>query len=256
MGIRQRTALGVHGKFASRGRALVGDKGAALALGAEAQAFQGQQRGNGEAVIDFRHVYIRVRQPGALERQFTRNRRRRLGEVRHLADHAVAMCLARAQHPYGRLFQIPGPLQRGQDNRAARIRHQTAIQQVQGRGDDAGVHYIVDGDGIAHAGLGVQAGPFARRHGNFRQLFRGCAVFVHMALGGEGIGAYGGDAIGLLELGWTKDLGRLGYRSTPSPTIRDVRATMANQRHVAQPGRNGHGRMLHIDHEGGTADGR
>ncbi len=106
MAVGQAAAIGIDRQTSARRDGAVLHEGAALALGAEAQVFQEQDRGDGEGVVQVQHVHIRRSQPRLSERQGPRLGGRGHRQMRHVGDRAVTERLAHAQHIDRLLRQI------------------------------------------------------------------------------------------------------------------------------------------------------
>ena len=124
-------AVGVHGERAPRAEAALGGEGAALALGAEAEVLQVQERGDGEAVVAHEHVDVGGAEAGHGEGAGARDRPGCRGQVGHLGDAHVVGAGRRAEDVHGRLAQRPGPLGARHDERAGAVGDQAAVEQVQ-----------------------------------------------------------------------------------------------------------------------------
>ena len=104
------------------------------------------------------------------------------GKVGPLRDGArrVRMALGGA-HDDDRLVPHVARAVGGADHhRRAAVALQRAVQQAQRIGDHARGLVILDGDRIAHRGVGVERGMAARRHGDLGELARGGAVEFHV----------------------------------------------------------------------------
>ena len=107
--------------------------------------------------------------------------------------------LSGAQHPNRLMPAVAGDLRRRHHDGPAAIGNHTAVGQMQRRGDYPGVDHVFHGDGVSEQCLGIHGSVMAHRHGNLRQLLRGGAVKVHVALGDHGIQTHGGQSVQLLK---------------------------------------------------------
>ena len=82
-----------------------------------------------EGVVDHQVIDVAVRDAGLVERLLAGDAERaRRGEVLHLADHRRLDALAGAEHVDRLLREVLGALGRDQDQRAAAVGHQAALQ--------------------------------------------------------------------------------------------------------------------------------
>ena len=160
MHVGEAAAVGVERQFAAGGGVARGDKGAALAAPDKAQIFEAVDRQVGEGVVDHQMVDVLVGDAGLGKRlgagHAERARRR---EIRHLADHRGLDDLAGAEDVDGPGREILGALGRGQDQRAAAIGHEAALQQAERIGDHPRVQDVLDGDRVLEGGARVLAPP-------------------------------------------------------------------------------------------------
>jgi hypothetical protein len=109
--------------------------------------------------------------------------------------------LARAEHVDGLLRQVAGALRRSQDDRAARVGHEAAVEEVERPRDHARRQDVVDGERVTHDGARVQLRPLAGRDGDLGELLAGRAELVHVARRREGVaGRRPGEPVWKLEL--------------------------------------------------------
>ena len=214
-------AVGVGGQRPAHPQRAVLDEGAALALLAEAEALQGEQDGQGEGVVDLDHVDVVGGDPGLAEGLLARAHARGLGEVGPLAHGGVRDGLARAEHPDGGVGAVAGPLLVGEDDGPAAVGADAAVQLGEGVGDHPRGLDVLDGDGVAVVGVGVEAGVVAGRHGDLGQLLDGGAELVHVAPGRHGVLGDEGVAEGGVEL----DRARLPKKrlARPRPALKSAR---------------------------------
>src|SRR5437879_12391648 len=98
MAVREPAAGRVHGQLASRSRSCL-DESATVPLGAEAEAFETDDRVDGERVVDLDDVHVAWSEPGHLPRGGGRGGRRRCGDVAHAGDVTGGTADAPSQHP-------------------------------------------------------------------------------------------------------------------------------------------------------------
>ncbi|WP_431270672.1 hypothetical protein [Dankookia sp. P2] len=110
--------------------------------------------------------------------------------------------------------EILGAVGLRQDQRAAAIRHQAALQDAEGIGDHPAVQHVVDRDRVAEHGARVLPRPFALHHRDRRQVLVRHAVLLHVAQHGDGEERRRAEgAVGHLELPVQPlGLGRAGRR--------------------------------------------
>ena len=106
------------------------------------------------------------------------------------------------EHPDGLLLAVLRALGADDDDRAAGVGDEAAVEQVEGVGDPAGGEDVVDGDRVAHHRFGVERRPLARGDGDLGELLVGRAVLVHVAHAGHRVvRRRPADVVGHLELG-------------------------------------------------------
>ncbi|MNQ75102.1 hypothetical protein D3C85_898820 [compost metagenome] len=184
----QAAAIGVHRQPAARRNAAVLHVGPALALFAEPQVFQEQQRVDGEGVVKLRHVHVGHVQAGHGQRALARFGRRRHGQVFHGRDLAVPHRGGAAQHVHGGLTQLPGAVGAHHHVGAAAIADQAAVAHGKRVRHGPRPQHVFNRQGLAHRGLGVHGRPGPRGHGHLGQLLARGAVLVHVTRGGQGVG--------------------------------------------------------------------
>ena len=129
MHVGEAAAIGVERQFAAGGGVALGDEGAALAAPDKAQIFEAVDRQMGEGVVDHQMVDVAVGDAGLGEGLGARHAERaRRGEILHLADHRRLDALAGAEDVDRLCREILGALGRSQDQRAAAIGHEAALQ--------------------------------------------------------------------------------------------------------------------------------
>src|SRR5579884_3447212 len=167
MAVRKPAAIGIERKWAAGSSALTADESAALAATAEAQRLQGHNHGDGERVVNLGDIDIGRGEASHRESRLSRGNGSLVrGEIRHVGDGIVRVRLAMSKYPDRPFACILCPLPGSDDDRAAAISNEAAVEQVQGFSDPARVENIFDGNGIAHHGLLVHRSPFARGYGD------------------------------------------------------------------------------------------
>ena len=174
-----------------------------------------------------------------------------VGEVAHLCDHHVLGGLARSPHVNGLLGAVLGALGAGEDDGAARVRHEADVQEVEGIADRPRAEHIRHRDGIAVARLGIERGPLSRGHRHLRPLLQGGAVLVHVPRRDHPeVGGRSCEAVRDFELP-----GEAGVAAARDPHPRPPRLPVRDHRHVAEPVvERGHRVTDHHD-EGAAAHG-
>ena len=107
--------------------------------------------------------------------------RARTGETFHLADHRRLDALAGAEDVDRLGREILGALGGGQDQRAAAVGDQAALQQPERIGDHARAKHVLDGDRIAERRARVLRRPLALHHRHHGDLLVRHAVGLHVA---------------------------------------------------------------------------
>ena len=249
MGEGEPAAVRVHGERAARAEAALGGERAALALGAEAEILQVEQRGDGEAVVAHQHVHVGRAEARHGEGTGARDRPRRRGQIRHLGDSHVVGAGRRAEDVDRRLAQGPGPRRAGHDEGPGAVGHETAVEQVQWAHLQRRCEHVGDRDRVAVAGPRVQCGPLAGAHRDGGQLLRRRAELVHVAGGGQRIRSHGeAQPEGELPLGHRVGPRHAALRSPALPgAVAARRRGVDAHHHLAQPGRDGRRCMLDVD---------
>ena len=122
------------------------------------------------------------RDAGAVEGELSAAGGGRLGEVLPLAHRRVRCRFAGSQHPDRKLRQITGPFLGGEDDCAATITADAAVQLRQRIGHHPRALHVVDGDRVLVVRLGVQRRVVPRRHRDLGELLDRRAELVHVAL--------------------------------------------------------------------------
>ncbi len=73
-------------------------------------------------------------------------------------------------------------LGRRQDDSGAPVRNEGTIQQVQRIGDHSRAEYVVDCNDLPHLRIAVERRMFSGADSHCRELFRSCAISIHVCL--------------------------------------------------------------------------
>ena len=120
--------------------------------------------------------------PASLERDGTRDLEGARGVERlHLADHRRFHALAGAEDIDRLVRKILGAVGRGQDQRAAAVGDEAALQDAERIGDHPRIQHVLDRDRRLHGGARILRGPFPLHHGDHGDLLMGDAVGLHVA---------------------------------------------------------------------------
>ena len=103
------------------------------------------------------------------------------GEGLHLADHRRLDALAGAEDVDRLAREILGAVGRGQDQRAAAVGDQAALQDAERIGDHPRVQHVLDRDRVLEGGARILRRPFALHHRDHGDLLVGDAVGLHVA---------------------------------------------------------------------------
>ena len=206
-------------------------------------------------VVDLHHVDVGARDAGHGEGRVGRGRHAGVQPVGRVEGRVVVrMGFGRAQHVNRLLLQVLRARGRGHHQRAAAIGHQAAVALAQRLGNHGRGHHLVDAGGLAPVGLGVQLGPAPRGHRHLGQIFGRGAVAMHVQLRDHGVVANRAQvAIGQDELAArrVRHIGR--HSATFARAIRQLRAAVGDQRHLAHARRNGRRGALHVQQVGHAA---
>ena len=166
-----------------------------------------------------------------LERLFARHAGRFTERnVLHFRHETMFRGLASAAHINWLFGAIFSPICPRQHNRAARIRHQTDVQQVERIEHRTGIQHVLYGDGIAEFCFRVQARPFTRRNRDIRPLFQRRAMFVHVTVGDHAeISRRAAKAVGRFVL-----THQAGVACPRHASARTTAFAVRDDRHVAQ----------------------
>ena len=192
--------IGVEGQLADAGdEVAVGDELAALALLAEAEVLELHDDGDGEAVVDRGVLDVARRDARFLEGRFAGLRAAGVGEV-DVAGHLVLGRFAGADDLHLRALQALGDLGPRDDERAAAVADDAAVEPMQRVGDHRRVDDVLDGDDVAQHGVRVVLGVMRGGDLDPGELLAGRAELVHVAHGAHGVHVGGGRPVGKLEL--------------------------------------------------------
>ena len=99
----------------------------------------------------------------------------------HLADHRRLDALAGAENVDRLVRKILGAVGAGEDQGAAAIGDEAALQDAERVSDHFRVEHVLDGDRLLHRGARILRRPLALRHGDHGDLLMGDAVRLHVA---------------------------------------------------------------------------
>ena len=159
---------------------------AALALGAEAEVFEGYQHRDREAVVDRYVLDIRRLRAGFGECARAGPHPGAVGEI----DPAAVRMLdgfAGAANAHQRPFQAARNLGRNHDDRAAAIADHAAIEPMQGICDHRRIHDIFDRDDVAQHRVRIVLRVMRRRDLDPGHLLGCRSELMHMAFGRRAI---------------------------------------------------------------------
>src|SRR5258706_395622 len=216
-----------------------------------AEAIQRQMR---ERIVDHQVIDILVGDAGFLEGQGAGDLEgARTVKGLHLADHRRLNAFAGAED-VDRLFRkIPGAVGRGQDQRAAAIGDEAALQDAEWIGDHPRVQDIRDRDRRLHGGARVLRRPFALHHRDHGDLLMGDAMGLHVAqYGNRKHAGRRRNAVRQLELA-VEAVGADHPRGAAD--IRLAALGVGNQHGLAQPGLDRRGSVADVQHERTAPDG-
>ncbi len=158
--------------------------------------------------------------------------------------------LAHSPHPHGLLGAVPGPIGPSQHDRPPAVGDQADVEQVEGPHHRPRAQNIGHRDGFAVHGLGVEAGPGARRHRHLCPLLEGRSVLVHVARGDQAEpGRRGPEAVGNLVLTRQRGVARAGHADTRATAL-----AVGDHGHVTEAVVERRHRVLHHDDERAPAD--
>src|SRR3990172_8700767 len=250
VGIREAPAVRVHREGAARRRPLPLHELPELSWPAEAQRLQRHAHRVGEGVVQLDEIEVLVLAPRHRERARPRDAGRRPGQVGHRVDSCMGMRLAETQDVDRLLLVVLCPLGGREEHGSARVGDQTAVEQVEGVRDPAGVVVVLEGHRIAHEGHRIELRPLARRHRDLRQIVIAGPILVHVAPRGERVLRW----LSHNALPAGPQRGSLSTRPTTGTT--DTRTTarpVGDEGHLAKPVGDGHRGVPYVDHERGAA---
>ncbi len=182
MHVAEAAAIGVDRQLAARRGVAIRDEFAGLFMRHEAEVAEAEQRQVREGVVDHHMIDVLVGDAGLAERGGPRDTEGARGVERfHLADHGRFHALAGAEDVDRLLRKILGAIGAGQDQRAAAVGDEAALQDPERVGDHARVQHVRNGDRLLHGGARILRRPFPLHHGHHGDLLVGDAVGLHVA---------------------------------------------------------------------------
>src|SRR5882672_7196184 len=182
MHVAETAAIGIQRQLAAGPGVAVGDELAGFFMRHEAEIAEAIQRQMRKRVVDHQVIDIPMGDAGLLEGERARDlERTRTVEGLHLADHRRFHALAGAEDIDRLGLEILGAVGRGQDQRAAAVGDEAALQDAERIGDHPRVQHILDRDRRLHGGARILRGPFTLHHRDHRDLLMGDAVGLHVA---------------------------------------------------------------------------
>jgi hypothetical protein len=252
--------VGVHGQRAARIDAPRLDEGARLPWSTETEALQAEDRGDGEGVVDLRHVDVSGLDTGHGVGTGGGDAGD-VGEVRDpvgVPTAGVRDGLAESEHVDRLLTEVPCSLRCREHDRAAAVGDDTAFEPVHRRCDHRRSKDVVDRDGLAPECVGVQRCVLAGSHGHRCRLLRRQAVLVHLALHEHADIADDRRAVGLHErVGEGHRRPSDEVAEVPRPDLHCLRASaraVTDDGRLDQPGVDRHDRPVEEEPERGAAD--
>ena len=174
-------------------------------------------------------------------------------QVLHLADHRRLHALAAADHIDGLVGEVLGAFGGDEDQRAAAVRDQAALEQVERIGDQPRVEHVLHGDRIPVRRARIHPRPLALRHRHHRQLFVGHAVLLHVAQHADGEHRGGAHrAVGHLELRRQRSA---SAAATATANAGSPALAVGHQNGVRVASLDGRHGVAHMQHERAAADG-
>ncbi len=249
----QAAAVGVDGQPPAGGDAATLHKRPALALGAEAQILQEQDGVDGERVVDLGHVHVFCLQPRHRKGLDARLRGAGGGQVGHAGNLPVPDRRGIAQHVDRGPRQIARTIGPCEHDGAAAVGHQAAVAHGERAGNGPRGQHLIDGERVAHEGLGVLLRPGARGHGHLGQLGARGAKLVHMARGGQRIGRDGQHRLVGIFVGLRVQKAPRGLALLAAEGGRALRAAVAHQHGLALPGLQRADRRQQVGNEAAAA---
>ena len=156
---------------------------------------------------------------------------------------------ARADHLDPRPLEGPGDLRPDDDDGAAPVGDDAAVEPMERIGDHGGAHDLLDGHHLAQEGVGIVLGMLRGGDLDPRELRARGSVLVHVAHGGHGVLVDHGGSEGKLE----RDVGRgpvVPRRGAGSHALGARAAGQGNQRDLALARGDGLGGVSHVNHVG------
>src|SRR5450755_2494003 len=182
MHVAQSAAIGVERQLAARPGVAVGDEFAGFLVRHEAEVAETVERQMRERIVDHQVIDVLMRDAGFLEGEGACDLEgARAVKGLHLADHRRLHALAGAENIDRPGLEILGSLGRGQDQRAAAVGNEAALQDAERIGDHARIQHVLDRDRRLHGGARILRGPFALHDRDHGDLLMGDAVGLHVA---------------------------------------------------------------------------
>ena len=219
----------------------------------EAEVAQSIQRQVRERVVDHQVIDVLVGDAGLLECQRSRHLERARGvEGLHLADHRRLDALAGAEDIDRLGLEVLGAIGAGQDQGAAAVGDEAALQDAHRIGDHARVEHVGDRDRILHGRARVLRRPFALHDRHHRHLLLGDAVRLQVAQHGDREHAgRTGDAVRHFELA-VEAIG--ADRTGRAADVRLAAFGVGDQHRLAEARFDRRRRVADVDHERAAAD--
>src|SRR5882672_1180957 len=189
MHVAETAAVGIERQLAAGPGVAVGNELAGLFMRHEAEIAEAIQRQMRKRVVDHQVIDILVADAGLLEGEWARDpERARTVERLHLADHRCLDAFTGAEDIDRLGLEILGAVGRGQDQRAAAIGDEAALQDAERIGDHPRVQHILDRDRRLHGGARILRSPFTPNGASnwpFRLsagVERGCLPIIDLPL--------------------------------------------------------------------------
>src|SRR5581483_11140017 len=180
MHIGQTAAIGVERQFPARPSVAVGDELAGFLIRHETEIAEAEQRQMREGVVDHQMIDVLVHDASFLEGQRTRDLEGARGvEGLHLADHRRFHALAGAEDIDRLARKILRAIRGGENQRAAAVGDEAALQQAERIGDHPRIEDVGDCDRVLHRSAGILPCPLALYHRDHGELLMGDAVGLH-----------------------------------------------------------------------------
>ena len=157
---------------------------------------------------------------------------------------------AGAEHPDGLLLAVLRALGADDDDGAAGVGDQAAVEEVEGVGDPARREHVVDGDRIAHHRLRVEDRPLASGDGDLGELLVGGSVLVHVPHAGHRVVCgCAADVIGHLELSGGVPRVECGSCGATAAAAGSTTFAVGDEGDVDEAGGDGGGGVFDVDDE-------